>query len=222
MRVMFALLAALWLGGATHAQAQVGVSQRLYMDGTTVVVVNDTRKSVRVFVNGTPITTLRPDGEPWRGRFGGGVWPFYSTTYAEISVSAQVCEYVGEESFVLPPPAWATDPAFMNAIGAKPLPEPAPTTSEADLKKSVEEIKAALDRREVVGRGERKKELDRWLKAVKKFGVQFYTPVCQGQTTESVRVSVTNGYWNSSRSAVIHVRPPDWNRSRYWLSVSGY
>jgi hypothetical protein len=221
MKKVIALLAALLLGGA-EAQAQIGISQRLRMEGTTVVVINDTRHDVRVFVNGAVVAVLRPGGEPWRGRFGGGVWPFYSTTYAEISVSAQVCESLGEESVVLSPPRWATDPAFMGALGVPALPDPPPPTiSEADLKKSVSEIKAALDHRQVVDRKARKKELDRWLKTAKAVGFRFSVAVCEGPTTETVRVPVTNyGYWNSPRSVAVHVRGPDWNRGGYWLAVS--
>ena len=68
------------VGGVLPA---VGVSQRAWLHGTTVVVWNATTDGmpINVFVDQALVYRALPPGERWAGNFGGGVTLFYAANY---------------------------------------------------------------------------------------------------------------------------------------------
>ncbi len=82
------------LGVGASACATVGVSQRIWLHGTTVVVWNatDDRTTIdEVFVDQVVVRKDLPHGERWAGNFGGGVGLFYAANYRNsLVVSVKV------------------------------------------------------------------------------------------------------------------------------------
>ena len=82
------------LAVSSSACATVGVSQRAWLHGTTVVVWNATTDGVpiNVFVDQALVYRALPPGERWAGNFGGGATIFYAANYRNsLVITTSVC-----------------------------------------------------------------------------------------------------------------------------------
>jgi hypothetical protein len=167
----------------------------------------------------------------------------------QIIVSARVCEAPTDSEVDLTEapylPKWATDKDLLGklimdddffkevkevtatavttkkqqSVGAVAHPSPREMRGEEVLVSRVNNIKKFLDDNKVVGRKALKKELDAWLKVVRRSGFKPRVPACTGPVTQGVTVPVQRSYTGGLAYA-LYVRGPDWNKGGgYWIEV---
>ena len=221
MRIRIALLLVpVVFAIASPVSAQVYFSQRAWLRGTTVVVLNapDAQRPIRIILNAKNVDRVLSPGDHWSASFGGGLPIVYaSNQYVQLVITAKGCNSQPTRLVVVPPD-WARDDSFLGALtltdeylNSKP--------TEPELKKRVEEIKKFLDNQ--LGGKRMKRELDQWFRAAKKASLAFYGLACNGPDIEGVRVNFSIDSYNENHKAIaVYIRgdrasgyvmePPRW------------
>lgn len=175
---------------------------------TRVVVWNNTEDQMvaQVFIGGKRVAVLHV-GEAWRG---------YVYFRQGVVIEAQVCQIqtVQNTTYFLTPPEWTRDAVLLGdaAISDEELDQLRLEPNKRIAETHVKAIRSALENRKILGRKVLRKELDRWWKAVKEYGVLYrdvtcpdpitvgygfylYYPQYGSQLSLYVRGSKQSGYW---------------------------